>query len=576
MAHKPRQLREISIRNIGVIEEATLNFGPGFTVITGETGAGKTMVLTGLNLLAGSRSDTDLIRSGKDRLSVAASVGIGSPVKGKLKGLLEEHDPEVEDDSLLLQRVITREGRGKAAIGADPATVGLLADFASEFFTIHGQSTNIKLAESEHQLALLDQSSGGISEQRLVFREALTRWRDRMREISTLRRALQDRDSQIASLEKFISDIERIKLIPDEWVDIEERIKRLDSVEEYRVAFATAVAAIDDETLGAITQLGVGSRALEPVKGGDRNLTEIYERMRLAMVDLRDVVAELSTQLDQFEVEPGELDRLRERRAALRQFLNRQQVFHTTGSTENESLNELLESIDEQKELLKGLRDGDDRLAEMERECSALESRALESAIDLRRERKKAAKSLEKFINEELANLGLKGSRFSINFTELPKEKIGSEGVDEIEFLFSAHQGGTPLPLSKGISGGELSRVMLAIELALVEERDVGALIFDEIDSGIGGETGLLIGERISRLARRYQVIVITHLAQVAAWADSHFRIEKNEDGDFVLSSIVKLDHDERVLEIARMLSGQSDLEAARIHARELLKHAGK
>ena len=576
MAHKPRQLREISIRNIGVIEEATLNFGPGFTVITGETGAGKTMVLTGLNLLAGSRSDVDLIRSGKDRLSVAATVGIGSPVKGVLKGLIEEHDPELELDSLLLQRVITREGRGKAVIGAEPATVGLLADFASEFFTIHGQSTNIKLADRQHQLDLLDQSAERVTELRGRFQEALSKWREKTREVAALRRALDDRDAQVASLEKFIQEMERIKLIPDEWIEVEERIKRLDSVEDYRVAFATTVSALDDEAAGAITQLGIGSKALEPIKEGDRNLADLHERIRQARVDLRDVVAELSAQLEQIDVEPGELDRLRERRAALRQFLNRYQVTTSSGVTENEALNQLLQSLGEKRELLRSLRDGDDRLTEIVSECEELESKAIGAAIDLRKERQRAATALEDFVNKELVNLGLKGSKFSIQFTELPREKIGTEGLDEIEFLFSAHQGGNPLPLNKGISGGELSRVMLAIELALVEERDVGALIFDEIDSGIGGETGLLIGERISRLAQRYQVIVITHLAQVAAWADRHYRIEKNDEGDFVLSSVVELEHDERVLEIARMLSGQSDLEAARVHARELLKHAGK
>lgn len=576
MARKPRELRELSIRNVGVIEESTIAFGSGFNVITGETGAGKTMVLTGLSLISGQRADSDLIRQGKDRLVVSAQVAMEDPPTGRLKELIDEHDPEVEDGGLLLQRTLSREGRGKALIGSDPCTASVLGEFAQEFFTIHGQSTNHQLINQRYQLSLLDQSNADVPVSLKLFREALNLFREKKAEITALKKALIDRESEIAAINRFIADHVRVKPKTDEWVEIEERIQRLDSVEEFLEVFRETAAALGDESDGAIVRVSNALRSLEKSNNPDRSMTEMIDRLRQALIEIKDVNEEVHSQLEDIEVEPGEIDRLRERRATLKQFIQRYSSEVDEGSDVNESLNQLIELLPEKERLLKDLDSGDHRLGELERELSLLHASMIDASLHLRSARKDAASLLERSVSAELQQLGLAGARFVVHIEELSNDQISNDGADLIEFLFSAHPNGALLPLHKGISGGELSRVMLAIELALVESREVGTLIFDEIDAGIGGEIGLVIGERISRLAKRYQVLVITHLAQVAVWANNHFRIEKSSGGSFVLSSVQEVEGEERISEIARMLSGQSDLPAARTHAIELLKHAGK
>ncbi len=576
MARKPRELRELSIRNVGVIEESTIAFGSGFNVITGETGAGKTMVLTGLSLISGQRADSDLIRQGKDRLVVSLQVAMEDPATGRLKELIDEHDPEVEDGGLLLQRTLSREGRGKALIGSDPCTASVLGEFAQEFFTIHGQSTNHHLINQRYQLSLLDQSNANVPVSLKLFREALNLFREKKAEITALKMALVDRESEIAAINRFIADHVRVKPKTDEWIEIEERIQRLDSVEEFLEVFRETTLALGDENDGAIVRVSSALRSLEKSNNPDRSMTEMIDRLRQALIEIKDVNEEVHSQLEDVEVEPGEIDRLRERRATLKQFIQRYSGEVDEGSDTNKSLNQLTELLPEKERLLKDLDSGDHRLGELESELSLLHASMIDASLHLRSARKDAASLLERSVNAELQELGLAGARFVVHFEELSNDQISNDGADLIEFLFSAHPNGALLPLHKGISGGELSRVMLAIELALVESREVGTLIFDEIDAGIGGEIGLVIGERISRLAKRYQVLVITHLAQVAVWANNHFRIEKSSGGSFVLSSVQEVEGEERISEIARMLSGQSDLPAARTHAIELLKHAGK
>ena len=574
MASRPREIRELTIRNIGVIEEASVTFGSGFNVITGETGAGKTMVLTGLALLAGARADADLIRSGKERLTVSSRVAVESPVTGRLQGLMEEHQPELEGDELLLQRAVSREGKGKAIVGSDSATVGLLGDFATEFFTIHGQSTNHRLSDKRHQMALLDQSSDSIAEQLKVFRAALQAWRTRSRELEELRKATADKDAQIAALKTFLADFSRIKPRSNEWQEVTERIVRLDSVVDFTTSLSTALAALDQDDEGAIGRMGVALKALDSLTVEDRGIRDLSGRLRESSIELRDIAAEIASLLEGFDSDPAELDRLRSRKSALKQFVTRYRHLTTSDGDEQDVLEELLEIEQQRKSLLDDLENGESRLEGIEQECRTLLQDVAKEASALRTQRREAAANLSDFVNSELANLGLKGARFDVGFHEIPLSAVTIDGLDEIEFLFAAHSSGSMLPLNKGISGGELSRVMLAVELALRSKEQNGSLIFDEIDAGIGGETGLLIGERLSKLADHRQIIVITHLAQVAAWADRHFRIEKDEKGEYVLSSVIEVEGEDRVEEIARMLSGQSNLQAARDHARELLKHA--
>lgn len=572
MANRSRAITELAIRNIGVIDQAVLPLGPGFNVITGETGAGKTMVLTGLNLLSGARADADLVRHGAERLSVSASVSFDQRSEGSLADLISDHSPEIEDGSLLLQRSISREGKGKAVVGSDPTTVSVLSSFAAEFFAIHGQGTNHRILDHGYQLQLLDRTSERATEAHRLYSLKLEEWRTRSRELKEFEKALKDKDREIASLTKFLSDLDKVKPLADEWEEINQRIRRLDSVEDLRLAFSGAVSALDDENEGAIIRSVSALRSLEAFKESDDAFRDYISRLRAARIELQEIAAELSGELATLEVEPGELDRLRERLAALKHFLQRYRTEVDSDLSDPDAMRSLIAMGEERRILLRSLQQGDDQIDILRTEVERSLRELTRSANELTNQRRIAASDLSTKVNVELAGLGLKRSRFSIEL------KTGTEftslGADAVEFLFTAHDQGKPLPLSKGASGGELSRVMLAIELALAEHREVGTLVFDEIDAGIGGEAGLIIGERLARLAKHFQIIVITHLAQVAVWAERHFRIEKEANDQIVLSSVTEVHGDQRVIEIARMLSGQSDSDVAQKHARELLKHA--
>ncbi|MGA0865954.1 MAG: DNA repair protein RecN [Candidatus Nanopelagicaceae bacterium] len=576
MGSRSRQLHELSIRNLGVIEEASLSFGPGFNVITGETGAGKTMVLTGLNLIAGGRSDIDLVRRGSERLSASLIISLDQAISGDLGNLINEHSPEIDENSLILQRSVSSDGRSKAVIGSNPATLSLLQRFADELFVIHGQSTNHKLVDEDYQLSLLDRREIECQEALRKYQSSLQSFTERNRELSELKKALESREREITNTERFIQDLERVRPLQDEWLEGEARISRLDSVEELRTALDQALAALTDESQGVIANFYVAIKSLDHLSLKDQSFADAISRLRSAHLEVNEVVRDLRRESDGLEAEPGELDRLRERRSILKQYLQRNRHEVPADLSESEALDALIELLPKKKALLEDLQQSDTKVAELialvESERSELQNRAQE----LTSVRKRASERLAASVNAELKNLGLIRAVFTGAFQSDYENTLGRNGADRVHFLFSAHEGEKPLPLNKGASGGELSRVMLAIELALSDHREIGTLIFDEIDAGIGGETGLIIGERLSRLAKHFQVIVITHLAQVASWADRHFRIEKNESDEIVLSSVVEVSGEERVREIARMLSGQSQSAVALDHARDLLEHAQK
>lgn len=574
MARKARSLQELSIRNIGVIDQAQISFGPGFNVITGETGAGKTMVLTGLGLLSGMRSDVDLIRAGADRLSVTLTATLESDPKGSLADLIEEHQPEIEDATLLLQRSITIEGKSKAVVGSDPVTVSVLSQFTSELLAIHGQGSTHRIADSGYQLQLLDRTSGEITDALAAYQESRSEFKAKSRELSEVLEAFKDKEREVASLERFLGDVDRIHPLPGEWDELEDRIRRLDSVEDLRIALTGALSALDNEEHGAIGLISEASKSLATYRDPDTSLREIASRIRASQIELSEVVADVASELSSLDVEPGALDALRDRRATLRQFLQKYRDQSPEVGSDGATLDGLLATASEKRALLNTLQGDDDSLEGLRDQVSQLQITMGDRAERLSQMRRAAAERLSASVNQELRELGLGRSLFHIEVSQ--RDDLSDVGSDEIEFRFSAHESGKPLPIHKGASGGELSRVMLAIELALAEHREIGTLIFDEIDSGIGGETGLIIGERIARLAKHFQVIVITHLAQVAVWADRHYRIEKSNGEDTVVSTVEEIRGESRVIEIARMLSGQSDLSAAQRHAMELLKHAGK
>lgn len=577
MASNKRSIREISIANLGVIESATLELGNGFNVLTGETGAGKTMILTALGLLAGEKADSDFIRAGAEKLSVACIVHSDEIDAETIAELISEHDPAVDDGEIVLARSVSRDGKNRAQVGGSLSTAGIVSKFANEFYSIHGQGSNQKLLSPTYQRRVVDLSDDQLALKTAKFRVRVSELRERLKQVAELRKSLGDREANKAKLLAFQKEWQRMSLKSGEWESINERIEQLDSVEEWQSALAGALAALDDEERGGLSSISKAIRSLNPISGSSEVLRLISERLSVSKNELSDLRNEMSNLLGNLESEPGELDKLRERKAALLGFLKKNSYLADAGPGEEEKIQAFIEYGLSIEGLLVDLEGGDERLAEIEAEIATSFQRSMESADEISKLRKGVSKQIENAVTKELEGLGLGGAAFSIDLSLIQvnsPDDLPLDGLDEIVFKFASHQSVSPLPLNKGISGGELSRLMLAIELALVSDRNPSAIIFDEVDAGIGGETANVVGERIAKLAKSRQIIVVTHLPQVAVWADNHFVITKSANQEFVHSSVGKVSGDEREKEVARMLSGEVENAAALLHARSLLEHA--
>lgn len=577
MENSKRLIREIVISNLGVIESTKIELGDGFNVITGETGAGKTMILTGLGLLAGEKADSDFIRSGAEKLSVSAIVHIDGAPTTNLAELITEHEPEMESGELVLARSVTRDGKNRAQVGGLSATAGLLSKFANEFYAVHGQGSNQKLLSNTYQRRLVDSSDEKLSLKCDELRSGVLQLKEQIKEMAALKKSLLDRDATKMKLSTFQTDFKRISLKAGELEDLEARIQRLDSVEEWHVALSGALNALDDEETGALSSISRAIRSLTPISESMESMRQLSARFTDAKNELSDLRNEIGLLLRELEGEPGELDQLRERKASILAFVKKHASHLAPDLEQHAQIEALIKYGTSVEKLLKNLDGGDERLDQMRSEIEKVFRHLCDLAREVSTMRQTVAKRVESAVTSELQVLGLAGSRFSIELSNLPVEKpeeLRLEGIDEITFKFAAHQSVTPHSLSKGISGGELSRLMLAIELALVSDRDISTIVFDEVDSGIGGETANTVGQRLAKLAENRQIIVVTHLPQVAVWAKQHFVITKNADNDFVQSSVEVVTGDARVREIARMLSGELEDEAAILHAGALLKHA--
>jgi DNA repair protein RecN (Recombination protein N) len=385
-----------------------------------------------------------------------------------------------------------------------------------------------------------------------------------------LRRALRDRDREIEELQSLVAEFNRIKPKSGELAEISSLISRMESVEELRIASSGALNALDNEEGGANQSLARAKRLLSSAKSKDEILDEFVERIDNALVEINELNRELSRYLEGLAADPRSLDELLNRRAGLIGFAKR----FGEGVEKTESYESAVKRGESARTRISDLSGGDGRLAQIEAEVGEKFRRVEDFALRLSKLRKQAAVKLAKQVVEELAQLSMPHSRFevSVDFTAPNLKEIpGQFGCDEVEMRFSAHSDGELLPIGKSASGGELSRLMLALEVAIAGKRSVGAYLFDEVDAGIGGKTALEVGRRLKKLASSAQVIVVTHLPQVAIWADNHLRVIKDSSGSITESSIEVIDGEARETEIARMLSGLSDSEHAQEHARELL-----
>jgi DNA repair protein RecN (Recombination protein N) len=568
--HKRSRLEELSIKNLGVIEAASVEFAPGLNVLTGETGAGKTMVITALSLVMGSKSDADLVRTGSERLTVTGRFQLPDPTSTKLAELLAEHEPELEAGSILLTRVIGKDGKSKANLAGVPATASVLTQFSTELIEIHGQHGALGLLKSSRQRDLLDQSCGATALTALEkYRKNLEVFREIKRRVLDLTRSHDSRKEKIAELELLSSEFSKIAPKRDELEILDNRIALLEGTEEIRTSLTEILSYLSEEEAGIVTGLNRARKAAANLAGRISTFTSAQNRIENAFYDLSDLANEFSNYLDDLAADPAELEKSLTRRAALRSFAKK---FGGDGEIA-EQLERAIERGKAAAQEIQDLTGGTERVTQLQEELAKARMELLRDGESLSQIRIAGATVFAKSVSDELRDLAMPGAQFVCEVRPvLPSnDEFSDFGIDQVEMKFSAHSGGELLPISKAASGGELSRLMLAIEVVAVDQAPLGTYLFDEVDAGIGGKAALEVGKRLKRLAKIAQVIVVTHLPQVAIWADQHLVVNKDSSGAISESSITVLTGEARENEIARMLSGLSESEHAQEHARELL-----
>ena len=562
-------LEEISIRSIGVIEHSTLEISPGLTVLTGETGAGKTMILTALNLILGGKSDSSLVRKGSERLVASGSFSVPK----SLQDSFEAHGLQVEDGQLILTRTVNADGKSKATSNAISVPSSALAAASENLVEVHAQAANLNMTKAAKQRDLLDRFGGKELQSALVnYQSELANYHELKSRISAMKKSIDSRDAQLGELREFAAVMGKLKLERGELQEIITEIGRLSSVEDLRMAAQNASSVIEEEESGSLTTLGITRKSLDSVRAKDPQIEELYQRVSEAFFLVDDAKGVLASYIANLEADPARLDYLNARKAEINALIKK----YGGSQSADDELTSLIERFESSKNAIADLEGGDERLKELETELVGIKKKLVVAAKSLTSIRSENAGKLSKEVSKEIQQLSMPHTSFhcqvqSADYNALKESDFTALGCDEIAMLIQGHKDGPLVPLAKGASGGEMSRVMLALEVVLAATHPVGTYVFDEVDAGVGGKAAIEVGRRLHALSQHAQVIVVTHLPQVAAWADSHFVVTKNSDGSVTESNVRKVVKEDRVEEIARMLAGMESSTSAREHATELL-----
>ncbi|MFJ3105803.1 DNA repair protein RecN [Streptomyces sp. NPDC086835] len=574
-------LEEMRIRSLGVIDDAVVELSPGFTAVTGETGAGKTMVVTSLGLLLGGRADPALVRIGAKSAVVEGRIRVSDDAPAALRA--EEAGAELDDGTLLVSRTVSAEGRSRAHLGGRSVPVGMLSELADELVAVHGQTDQQGLLRPARQREALDRYAGdAVAVPHAKYAAAYRRLRAVSTELEELTTRARERAQEADLLRFGLNEIAAVEPRAGEDVELAAEAERLGHAEALASAASVAHAGLagnpeDPEVVDATTLVAGAGRALESVRSHDPALAALADRIGEISILLGDVAGELAGYADNLDADPLRLAAVEERRAALTQLTRKY----------GEDIAAVLAWAEEGAVRLTELDSDDDRIGELTAERDALRAELSGLAEALTDARTEAAARFAEAVTEELASLAMPHARvsFAVRQTESADEASGVEvggrcvvygpsGVDEVELLLAPHPGAPPRPIAKGASGGELSRVMLAVEVVFAGTDPVPTYLFDEVDAGVGGKAAVEIGRRLAKLAKSAQVVVVTHLPQVAAFADRQLLVEKTNDGTVTRSGVTVLEGEDRVRELSRMLAGQEDSETARAHAEELLATA--
>jgi len=601
-------LEEVRITGLGVIDDAVLELSPGFNVVTGETGAGKTMVVSGLGLLFGGRADPTRVRPGTERANVEGRLSVEAD--GPVACHVADAGGDLDDEggTLILSRSVSAEGRSRAYAGGRSVPVSLLTYLADDLVAVHGQADQLQLLKPARQREALDRFAGpDLAALLRDYQRAYQRHRDVRRELDELTSQAREREREAEDLRRGLAEIEQADPSDGEDVDLLAEEQRLSHADALHAAATTAhEALLGDPSSGqydaadAVTLLGVARQALEGAASHDAALAALGARVSEAAYLVSDVAADLASYAQSVEADPVRLAAVQERRATLSRLIRlfggpagEAGTAGQAGEAEaagqageasaaaavpgppdaaGSGVTAVLAWAKRAGARLAELEGDDDRITGLADEEASLAAEAGQLAGQLTAAREQAAEKFAGDVTAELVALAMPHARLTVAVT--PLSEAGLHGADDIEIRLSAHPGAPALALHKGASGGELSRVMLALEVVFAGADPVPTFVFDEVDAGVGGKAAVEVGRRLARLARRAQVIVVTHLPQVAAFADTHLVVEKADDGSVTRSGVARMDQAGRVRELSRMLAGLEDSEFGRAHAEELLAAA--
>ena len=551
-------LTELRLNSLGVVAEAVLPLGPGLTALTGETGAGKTMIVAGLGLLLGARADASLVRNGQDRALVQGRWEVGEIMAEAVEALGGDLDDGVE---LATLRQVSSQGRSRATVGGAQVPVSTLAGLLAELATIHGQSEQVRLSSPERQRELLDAFAAPAALE--DYRRDFAEHRRITEELARLEAEAMNRAREIDVLRFGLEEIAAVN--PQEGEDdaLAAEAVRLADADDLKALAMTARGALsgseeDLDTPSVLGLVGVARKALETLSERDPGATELARRITETNYLLTDLAQDVAGYAADLVADPLRQEAVADRRGQLA----------TLTRKYGNDVAEVLEWAERATGRLAELDGADDRIEELRERAAVLDEALDSAAARISRARKEAAGRLAELASAELKALAMPHARLEFVVTKAPR---GPHGADRIELVFTANPGSVPGPLGKIASGGELSRVRLALEVVLAGQSPGHTFVFDEVDAGVGGAVGLEIGRRLKRLAADGQVIVVTHLAQVAAFADQHFVIAKSSDGQVTTSDVTPLGEEERAAELARMMSGSGESDAGLRHAKELL-----
>lgn len=552
-------LELLHIENIAIIEAADIEFAPGFNALTGETGAGKSIVIDSLSAVLGQRTSRELIRTGAEKAFVSAAFSGMAPELAEEFGI----QPEA-DGTLLLQREIQTDGKNVCRVNGRPVTVGQLRALGARLLNIHGQHDGQQLLDEEQHIVYLD-SFGRVESLINTYAEKYKHFTDIRRQIGALQMDEAEKARRVDTLQYQIEELRRAKLTPGEEEELTARRGMLRNAEKFLDAVAGADYALngDDSGGGALSALRQAQDALGGVRHLDDAFGQLYERLGEAYSEVYDIAATVEDKRGELDVSPGELDRVE----------SRMDLLYRLKKKYGATVEDMLDYQARCEAELAQIEDAGDTLARLEQALSKAEKEARQAAQALSDARKAAAEQLTSQILAELQQLDMGKIRFAVDFAEKP---LDSDGMDTVRFLMSANVGEELRPIHKIASGGELARIMLAMKNVLSEQDHVGTMVFDEVDTGVSGRAAQKVAEKMARISRRKQVLCVTHLPQLAAMADTHFSVEKGERGGRTYTEVRRLDREQRRRELARLTGGSHVSQTMLDGAEELLVQAEK